>query len=280
MKKVTKVILGVAAGLAMLSVVVMSACLVMRRSSDDVTTEAGNSATGAEVKPVTLAEMPDGEVDLGIVQELYGQFEISALQGFYEDELLTEIIGDSREHGRLEMALNQAENWTGAAVRAKYQEMFGEEIELSGEKYGGLQSDQRLVTGMKYMVYDEERDEFRELEGGTDVGGRYIRRLERAEKEGNKVYLYERALMVRCQPDPRFDEEGNQIGGGSSCGILTVATTCGTPEFGWTGEMEGMTDEEILSEVTERGLGLVKWTFELGEDGSYVYRGMERGYDG
>lgn len=233
----------------------------------------GNNAVVIEKPDET--EVAELGVDDELVQALYGQFEISPLQEFYNDELLTAEVFDSNpERGRLEIALNRAENWTGAAVRAKYQEMFGEEIALTGEKYGGAQSDRRLAAGMKYVIYDEEQDEFRELEGGTDAGGRYIRRLERAEKVGNKVYLYERALKINCRPDPRFDEEGNQIGGGSSCGILTVAATCGTPEFGWSGDEEGMTDEEILSEAAERGLGLVKWTFERTEDGRYVYQGM------
>ena len=278
MKKTTKVVIGVAAGIAMLSVVVMSAWLVMRQNSDDVTIGVGNLATGAVVKPVTLAELPDGEVDLERVQELYERFEISPLQGFYVDELLTEVFGAKPERGRLEMVLNQAENWTGEAVRAKYREMFGEEIVLSEEKYGEDWGDRRLASGMKYAAYDAVKDEFVELEGGTDSGGRYIRRLEQAEKEGDKVYLYERVLTVRCQPDPRFDEDGNQIGDGSSCTVLEAAATCGTPDIMWTGEMKGMTDEEILNEATERGLGLVKWTFEL-VDGRYVYQGMERDYD-
>lgn len=271
MKKATKVVLGVLAGVVMIGTAGAAVWLAVSRDSGrEVITET-------EVRSVTLAELPDGEVNLDKVRELYEQFEISALQGFYRDELLTaEVFDSDPERGRLEMALNQAENWTGATVRAKYQEMFGEEIELSGEKYSGAQGDRGLAAGMKFVVYDEEQDEFRELEGGTDTGGRYIRRLERAEKAGNKVYLYERALTIKCQPDPRFDEEGEQIGGGSSCGILMVAATCGTPDMGWSGDDEGMTDEEILREAADMGLGLVRWTFELTEDGRFVYRGMER----
>ena len=207
MKKAMKVVLGAVAGLAMLSVVVMSAWLVMRRGADDVATGAGNSAIEAEMKLVTLAELPDGEVDLERVRELYERPEVTSLQGIYEGE-------------------------------------------------------------------------FGELEGEVDASRWLARRLERAEKEGDKVYLYERVLTVRCQPDSRFDEDGNQIGDGSSCGVLEVAATCGTPEFGWTGEMKGMTDEEVLNEATERGIGLLEWTFELDEAGQYVYRGMERDYGG
>lgn len=270
-----KTLVAVIALAVLLVVAGVATSIILGGMRDDAENDKQEGNSGAVEEPAVTELSLDDE----LVQALYGQFEISPLQGFYNDELLTAEVFDSNpERGRLEMALNQAENWTAAAVRAKYQEMFGEEVVLTGEKYG----EATLAEGARWLwttkgaaYYNEEQDEFLELEGGTDGGGRYIRRLERAEKEGDKVYLYERALTINCRPDPRFDEEGNQIGGGSSCGILTVAATCGTPEFGWSGDEEGMTDEEILSEAAGRGLGLVKWTFRL-VDGRYVYRGMER----
>lgn len=230
-----------------------------------------------------MRELPDGLLATNepLVQELYGKFEISPLQGFYADELLVEASDDNREHGRLEMALNQAENWTGVAVRTKYREMFGEEIGLTEEKYGEAWGDNQLVAiGTKFVIYDEQRDEFLELEGGTDAVGRYIRRLERAEKTGDRVYFYERVLTINCRPDPRFDEEGNQIGNGSSCGVLTVAATCGTPDIMWTGDQEGMTDEEVLNEAKNKSMGLVRWVFGKNAEGNYVFRGLERVIEG
>lgn len=195
-----------------------------------------------------VQELPDGLLATNepLVQELYGQFEISPLQGFYADELLAEASDDNREHGRLEMALNQAGNWTGAAVRAKYREMFGEDVELTDEKYGAAtaQNAQFVATGMRFVIYNEEADEFHELGPSTVVVGRHIRRLERAEKTGDRVYLYERALTLKCQLGFGTDEKGNPVDKEASCGVLTVAATCGTPEFGWSNSEEKMTDEE------------------------------------
>lgn len=275
MKKTTKVVLGVLVGIGVVVIVVVGAAvwLAVRQST------GREVATETEVRTVSLAELPDGEVDLDKVQGLYEQFEISGLQGFYGDELLIGgVWGDNRERGRLEMALNQVDDWTGVAVRAKYQEMFGEEIELSEEKYGAAatQGEWRVVTGMGFVAYNEEADEFRKgLEPSTVTTGRHIRRLERAEKEGDKIYLYERALTLKCQLSLGVDEEGNSVDKEASCGVLTVAATCGTPEFGWSEGDERMTDEEILSKAAGSEMGLVRWTFERMEDGRYVYRGME-----
>lgn len=247
--------------------------LALGRGEEKVGTLVGEAAR----------ELPDGllATNESLVQELYGQFEISPLQGFYEDELSAGVSGDNREHGRLEMALNQAENWTGAAVRAKYREMFGEEIELAEEKYGEAWGDNQLVAmGAKFVIYNEELGEFLELEGGTDAAGRYVRRLERAEKDGDRIYLYERVLTINCRPDPRFDEERNQIGNGSSCGVLMVAVTCGTPEFGWSGDEEGMTDEEVLNEAAVKRFGVVRWVFEKNAEGNYAFKGLESVIEG
>lgn len=257
----------------------------MRKSEGNDGEQEGNGGNTSVVeKP---EESPDEleavelSLDDELVQELYGQFEISPLQGFYEDELSAGVSGDNREHGRLEMALNQAENWTGAAVQAKFQKMFGKAIELAEEKYGVAWGDEQLVAiGAKFVIYDGQKDEFLELEGGTDAAGRYVRRLERAEKDGGKIYLYERVLTINCRPDPRFDEEGNQIGNGSSCGVLTVAVTCGTPEFGWSGDEEGMTDEEVLNEAAVKRFGVVRWVFEKNAEGNYVFKGLERVIEG
>ena len=281
MKKTTKVALGAMAGVVALGCIGAAVWLAVRRGADDTVVEA-------ETKPVTLAELSNGEVDFadektfGLVQELYGQFEILPLQSFYADELLNEDIWDgNRERGRLEMTLNQTEDWaqakswSGAAVRAKYREMFGEEIELTEEKYGvATQSTQLVAAGMRFVIYHEETDEFRELGPSTVATGRHIRRLERAEKDGDKVYLYERALTLKCQLSFESDEEGDSVDKEASCGVLTVAATCGTPEFGWSKSEEKMTDEAVLARAAERGLGLVRWTFERMEDGRYVYRGM------
>lgn len=228
-------------------------------------------------------ELPDGLLATNdpLVQGLYGRFEISPLQGFYEDELSTEMFGDNREHGRLEMALNRAENWTSVAVRAKYREMFGEGIELTEEKYGATtQGAQLIAAGKSFVVYDEGMDEFRELGPSTAVVGRYIRRLERAEKDDDRIYLYERVLALKCQLNFGVDEEGNSADKEASCGVLTVAATCGTPEFGWSGDEERMTDEEVLNEAAERGFGVVRWVFEKNAEGNYVFKGLERVIEG
>lgn len=275
-KKVLTLVIGAVIFLAVIGVAMW--LIVGNRKGEEGKNEV-ESSTEVRESDSKNSELQDGEVaiDNEIVQKLYGQFEISPLQGFYGDELLSEeISGNTREMGRLEMALNQAADWQGETVRQKYQEMFGEGIVLTVEKYGGAQSDRRLATGEKFVVYNAEKDEFMELEGGTDASNSYVRRLERAEKEGDKLYLYERAVVVLCSPDPQFDEDGNQISNGSICGVLTVAATCGTPEFSWSGEEKPEVDEEILDQVKERGIGLLKWTFEKTPEGNYVFKGIER----
>lgn len=231
-----------------------------------------------------VRELPDGLLATNepLVQELYGQFEISPLQGFYADELLAEASDDNREHGRLEMTLNQAGNWTGAAVRAKYREMFGEDVELTEEKYGvaTVQNAQFVATGMRFVIYNEEVDEFYELGPSMVVVGRHIRRLERAEKTGDRVYLYERALTLKCQLGFGTDEKGDQVDKEASCGVLTVAATCGTPEFGWSNSEEKMTDGEVLDEAKNKSMGLVRWVFGKNAEENYVFKGLERVMEG
>ncbi len=146
-----------------------------------------------------------------------------------------------------------------------------------------------LVRGMKIAIYVAENDEFIEISPSTIRTGRYVRRLERTEKatkigeDGEtkeEIYLYERALAVSCKLNLEFDEEGNRVDKGSSCGVLTVAATCGTPEFGWSETDDEMTDEEIFMEASRAGIGLVKWTFEKNAEGNYMFKDLERVIEG
>lgn len=281
MKKSAKIALGVAGILVILAVVGTGVWLAMSADrADEVTAEVERP-------------LEDGPLatNNALVERLYGQFEISPLQGFYGDILLDGRLGEyTREEGQLEMALNQAESLSGEAVRAKYREMFGEEVELMEEKYGASAEKMRLARGMKFVVYDAGRDEFVEQEGGTDVSGRYLRRLERAEKvtlaeaddvTRDVIYLYERVLATSCKPNPKFDESGNLISSGSFCGILTVAATCGTPDLYWEGEDDSEMDlEEIFAEAKEKDLGLVKWMFEKNAEGNYVFKDLEEVFGG
>lgn len=307
MKKSAKIALGVA-GILVLAGLVAGGVWLAGRSNEEVGGAEGEDKPLVGSTVASFDELPDGELDFEneavarLVDGLYGQFEISPIQWFYSNVMLEQANEGLREDAQLQMALNQAENWSGEAVRRKYREMFGEEIELTEEKYGHLSEGSLGVpTGMKFVAYDAAKDEFVELESGTDVGGKYLRRLERAEKttvtgagsvgdnsDGageddavrETIYLYERALTMNCKPDPRFDEEGNQIGGGSACEILMAATTCGTPEFGWDGASEGMTDEEIFARAKKENLGLVRWTFEKNGEGKYVFKGLEPWFEG
>ncbi len=90
------------------------------------------------------------------------------------------------------------------------------------------------------------------------------------------IYLYERALTMNCRPDPQFDDGGNQVGGGSVCNVLAVMIPYETSGIVWSGDQEGLTDEEILAEAKERNLGLVKWTFRKNAEGNYVFEGLEK----
>lgn len=280
MKKSAKIALGVAGILVILAAVGAGVWLAMSANRAD------------EVAAEVERPLEDGPLatNNALVERLYGQFEISTLQGFYADILLDGWLGEyTREEGQLEMALNQAENLSGEAVRAKYREMFGEEVELTEEKYGDSAGKMSLVRGMKIAIYVAENDEFIEISPSTIGTGRYVRRLERAEKATlaeeddvtrEVIYLYERALAVRCKLNLEFDEEGNRVDKGSSCGVLTVAATCGTPEFGWSETDEEMTDEEIFTEASRAGIGLVKWTFEKNAEGNYVFKDLERAIEG
>lgn len=281
MKKSAKIALGVAGILVILVAVGTGVWLAVSSNRAD------------EVAAEVERPLEDGPLatNNALVERLYGQFEISTLQGFYADILLDGWLGEyTREEGQLEMALNQAENLSGEAVRAKYREMFGEEVELTEEKYGASAEEMRLARGMKIVAYEAGNDEFIELSSPMTAGtGRYVRRLERAEKatkmgeDGEtkeEIYLYERALAVKCKLNLEFDEEGNRVDKGSSCGVLTVAATCGTPEFGWSETDEEMTDEEIFTEASRAGIGLVKWTFEKNAEGNYVFKDLERAVEG
>lgn len=280
MKKSMKIALGAAGILVVLAAVGVGVWLAMSANRTD------------EVAVEVERPLEDGPLatNNALVERLYGQFEISTLQGFYADILLDGWLGEyTREEGQLEMALNQAENLSGEAVRAKYREMFGKEIELTEEKYGASAEKMSLVRGMKIAIYVAENDEFIEISPSTAGTGRYVRRLERAEKttkigeDGEtteEIYLYERALAVSCKLNLEFDEEGNRVDRGSSCGVLTVAATCGTPEFGWSETDEEMTDEEIFTEASRAGIGLVKWTFEKNAEGNYVFKDLEEVIEG
>lgn len=280
MKKSAKIALGVAGILVILAAVGAGVWLAMSANRAD------------EVAAEVERPLEDGSLatNNALVERLYGQFEISTLQGFYADILLDGWLGEyTREEGQLEMALNQAENLSGEAVRAKYREMFGEEVELTEEKYGDSAGKMSLVRGMKIAIYVAENDEFIEISPSTIGTGRYVRRLERAEKATlaeeddvtrEVIYLYERALAVSCKLNLEFDEEGNRVDRGSSCGVLTVAATCGTPEFGWSETDEEMTDEEIFTEASRAGIGLVKWTFEKNAEGNYVFKDLEEVIEG
>lgn len=164
----------------------------LNSSSDD---EDSVSDTGA-----ALAELPDGEIDLEntALRELYGWFVPGGLQDFYRGELLD----DDREKGQLEIALNTSEQtgckgergadakcYDGGEVRKHYEELFGEEIILTDEKYGkavsargeGLFVYENSNTGdingiiakrnaPVLVSYAASEDEFYEAEGGFDGG--------------------------------------------------------------------------------------------------------------
>lgn len=269
----------------------------LNSSSDD---EDSVSDTGA-----ALAELPDGEIDLEntALRELYGWFVPGGLQDFYRGELLD----DDREKGQLEIALNTSEQtgckgergadakcYDGGEVRKHYEELFGEEIILTDEKYGkavsargeGLFVYENSNTGdingiiakrnaPVLVSYAASEDEFYEAEGGFDGGGAFVNRLERAEKEGDYLYLFERAILLSCRPDPFFNDDGEQTGNGSACSVTEAAAIHEVSEFGWTGKDEEMTDDEVMQIAQKKGLGGLKLTFRKNE-GWYVFEKMER----
>lgn len=262
-------------------------------------------ATAGEKPEQGLVEI---SVDDDSVRGVYGRFEIGPFQSFYYGELADGWDDETeREGGRLGMALNNlqleecranAENgglaerydgnvpvgepervlrcYSGGVVRKKYRELFGEDVVLTEEKYA---QDKPLAAGGRFLRYSGGYDEFYDVPGGAQ-GTSYIRGLEKAEKEGDKLYLYERALTLNCRMEPRFDEDGNQLENGSFCGVLTVAASCATPEFGWNEKEGEMTDEEVLAAARKQRLGLLKWTFEKDAAGNYVFKGMERVIEG
>jgi len=288
----TLVVVTILAVVLIIAGVAVSVILGGRDKDGNNDKQEGNDENAAVVeKPEETdeseAELVELSLDDEVVKRLYGQFEISPIQWFYSDVRLDGQVDEGlKEAAQLQMALNQAENWSGEAVRVKYQEMFGEDILLTEEKYGYLEEGVVGVpTGMTFVIYEAETDEFVELEGGTDAGGyKYLRRLERAEKTATigedgvmreVIYLYERALTMNCRPDPQFDDGGNQVGGGSACNVLAVIMPYETSGIAWSGDQEGLTDEEVLAEAKERNLGLVKWTFR--KDGeNYVFEGLEK----
>lgn len=154
---------------------------------------------------------------------------------------------------------------SGEAVRQKVAEMFGEHLELvSNDKLHSFCGDG--------MVYDVTNDEF--YQSGIGCGGYYtdklVRVLEEAEKEGDRMYIYERVAIFSDSLEYfRIGDEGIL---GEKIGEYTV------PDYS---TFQGPEDYNVWLEKNRNSLTLeygdeFKWTFRLDEEGNYVFEGLEK----
>lgn len=250
----------------------------------------GGGAAGEENEGNNSTNVEELAVDDEVVQRLYGNFNgISELfdgwWGFYADGVQNGIIDRDKmlllAGGNLPMGTCIGEYEygnggnvidgciSGEAVRQKVLEMFGKELELmEDDKIGAM-------CGGKQ--YDAANDEFHQVDigcGGAS-SSRLSRVLEGAEKSGDDIYLYEKAML--------FDElEYYHIAETSSDGVAGLfGEKIGEYETPPYEDFESNDDYNEWLSSNERNLtneygDTFKWTFTKNAEGNYVFAGLER----
>ncbi len=254
------------------------------------TSLGGGGAADEENEGNNLTNVEELAVDDEVVQRLYGNVNgISELfdgwWGFYADGVQNGIIDRDKmlllAGGNLPMGTCIGEYEygnggnvidgciSGEAVRQKVLEMFGKELELmEDDKIGAM-------CGGKQ--YDAVNDEFHQVDIGCGGASslRLSRVLERAEKSGDDIYLYEKAML--------FDElEYYHIAETSSDGVAGLfGDKIGEYETPPYEDFESNDDYNEWLSSNERNLtseygDMFKWTFTKNAEGNYVFAGLER----
>lgn len=149
--------------------------------------------------------------------------------------------------------------YSGEEMRNEIKKLFGI------DDFAFVEGDE-AATACRFP-YDAENDEFYQTKWcGGAASAFLIRKLYKAEKDENRLYLYEKAVFwtTRAGEEEGFYKLGDD---------------------GWNVLIEGLVWNELgLEQVAEviddpRGDELFdrfKWTFRLDEEGNYVFEGLER----
>ena len=151
----------------------------------------------------------------------------------------------------------------GAAVRNQYEKLFGEKIELVGFDNFEVQGVQDSIFTYSYSpTYDE----FYYNLGGASLPTSYKRILSRAERDAEKVYLYEQIHPFACWSDN--EENICQVNGLES----------GEELVRWKSDeiLDGGSDDKIFLEKVGTDENMVKWTFAKTPEGGYVFEKLEK----
>lgn len=205
----------------------------------------------------------DGKVGGGPTQEARFYVDESALSGNPSNGLMAgvaiEVVPKDWYckgwlNGDYSSALNQDGCYNGQAVRRKVKEMFGKDVEF-------LDGERATSEYCGSYLYSAKNDEFyTDADGCGGSGGQMIdRELYKAERDGNRIYLYEMAVVNTPGALYRILEPNAE------------------------GEILDENKEVVLKDGEEFTLSgysdevdHFKWTFEKTADGDYAFTGLEK----
>lgn len=182
------------------------------------------------------------------------------------EEIIAERYGVLLEEIDAKEVLEQSRDcYDVTEVNKKAQEIFGVALNLQdGAKFGSF-----TAGGQPHYRYDAENEEFYyDLTLGGGVMPKVAHNLEKAERQGNYIYLYDVAGQTE------------------ECYIESTRKTCAGPvgESLWNYELGAydpkyvidyeLTDENILSHADD--FARYKWTFSKNTDGNYVLEKLEK----
>ncbi len=240
--------------------------------------------------PTPEAQVEELAVDDELVQKLYQKFQVAKSPWddkwrFYVDEDVSK--GSSDKYLMLTLASAQLASqgkeqicrgdymmgdevilkmdcYTGEDMRQEVREMFGQEIAFTTEDVAG-----NFCGGYHY---DIDNDEFHRV--GVGCGGFWpssvIGKISKAEKIGDDIYIYEKALLQEADGVYRIDSDESGLVAGELIGFISDDLTTGsTEEY-----------EENVRQKTDRYLDensdIYKWTFTKTADGNYVFTSLEK----
>jgi len=150
--------------------------------------------------------------------------------------------------------LNDDGCYNGQAVRRKIKEMFGKDVEF-------VDGERATSNYCGSYLYSAKNDEFyTDADGCGGSGGEMVEReLYKAERVGDRIYLYEMAVV-------NTPEGWYRILGPNAEGEILDHDNEVAPMDG--GEFK-------ISEYSDN-VDHFKWAFEKTADGDYVFKGLER----
>lgn len=239
-------------------------------------------------------------VDDEVVQRLWHNFDIitdpwsqtkhfyimeGVAQGNVDNMLMTavalsqleqkpECAGDYTLGEDLEYSLSQYGCYDVEALQAKVKEIFGKEIELAtgGEILNYINCHGWTLSEENNEIYDSI---------GPGCGGACTpvikREIEKAERSGDNIYIYELAYMESCEgiyhlgtEKNTYEKEGEAVLALDSLKLgEAIAQVTEYDEYGFpTGTVN---PEGYRNQFDE-----FKWTFTKNAEGNYVFAGLER----